>query len=467
MIYVSCLDTLTRIIDSTGLLPLISDLPPIHAVIERGISAEQLATKIVVNLILIASLITLAGAKMRGVQAFESSLGTHASQSRTLIALKATVYLQILAACFGGLSILLADIYALVGTTLPSEAIPETLATFETTNLFLLAGATGTCLIAIVVSFISRKSLPNRLQQLPVVSIALSYFLSFWYVTEFRHPLEIAPWWAIALFPLAGSSLFVAEAFLSNVALLQKRSCSPVEFLYAAVIAVGCFLTAFGSTIPTTGLDGELLPTIMSLGVGGLGCLLAFVMLPMTCATITSWQSCRVDNPVPTNSPVMGVFQNGAAAFAIVAFIAALPLDIFAGVGTIIAAFISICMLLSRKVPMALFPLTANVTHLRERANAMLRAGLMTQEYESILCLSRHMQRQAMLTALSLMPWFLIAVISNLSRTEKLSHRLEKAYLLRLPSRSAMLLFAELLPAERTGYEDELRALGEELLPTM
>ena len=466
MAYLSCFDALVEAIESTRLFPVDSALSPFVSAAIDKITPEWIAMRLIVYLLLIASLISLSGAKMHGVHDFESSLGAKASESGLLALMKLTVYLQILAACVGGMSIVLADIYSLAGKELPKGVVSTALTTLSSTNVPLFVGAAACCLAAIAVAYTLREKSSNLAHLLSALLVALSYFLLFCYVTEFRRPLEIAWWWAAALFPLVGSSLFIAEAFLSNTRLLWNYSCNTWDTLFASIISVGCFLTAFGSTIPTEGLEGQHLPTIMSLGVGMAGCLFAFIALPMTCTIIVFCKKRPKTNDTSTNSPIMGILQNGTATFALVTLVAALPLDMFAGLRSVVIAFVSVFMLLSRKIPMALFPLTANAKHLAERHQAMTDGAHHATEHENVLALSRHMQRQAILTALALMPWFLFAAAGSFSTKHGvLAQRLKESYLLRPPSRSAMLLFAELLPIDHAGYEKELRELGEEMLP--
>lgn len=451
LILVLCFDSLVSLVDSFGLLSLVETLP----IASSFFTAKWIVAKVVVYATLLTAMIGLATTKMESIRRVERSIGGGGVLSVRLSWMKRITFFQILVGSAAGFLVVVTDVRSLGLSVFPGE-----LAVLNSDNIFLIAGAIFACIAALAAATLDRSGLIGRLS---VAFVAVAYILLFSFVTELRRPLEVAWWWAISLFPLVGSALFVAESFLSNLALLHRGVCSARETVLGAIIAVGSFVTAFGATMPTEGVGREFLPTIFSLSVGLFGCALAYVVFPLVCVAVAGKKG-RTNEAV-ANTPFLGVFQNGISGFAIVVLVAVLPLEIVAAPGIVFLALLSITFLFSRKLPKALFPLKLNVKHLADRDKALSADGLSPERREDLRRLSRHLQRQGILTAFSLMPWFLAVGIGERSRGEgTFRRRMMDEFMLRLPSRGLVLLFSELLPTGDVDCADALAKLGDDCL---
>lgn len=451
LILMSCFNSLIMLVDSSELLSFIGELPFVSALF----TAEWVVAKVVIYATLLTAMIGLAAMKMGDIRRAEQSVKGKTTLSRRLLWMKRITFCQILVGSAAGFLVVVTDAHSLGWTVFFGD-----LAVLSSDNVLLIVGAVFACTVALAIAILAHDGFAGRLA---VPCIAVAYVLLFSFVTELRRPLEVAWWWAISLFPLIGSALFVTESFLSNAALLHRGACSPQEASLGAIIAAGSFVTAFGATMPTEGAGREFLPTVFSLSVGLLGCALAYVIFPLVCVFVASGKG-RASEAV-TNTPFLGVLQNGIAGFAIVVLVAVLPLEIMAAPGLIFLALVSVAFLFSRKLPKALFPLKLNATHLKDRKKVLYEKGLSAQRLEDLRRLSRHLQRQGVLTAFSLMPWFLAVGVGRYSRSKDVfKHRMMDEFMLRLPSREMIVLFSELLPMVDIDCANDLAKLGDDFL---
>ena len=184
-------------------------------------------------------------------------------------------------------------------------------------------------------------------------------------------------------------------------------------------------------------------PTLLSPLVGLLGVLVTFVVLPGIAAVFICHREGIDGHSVVTNSPVMGVVQNGFSALVLLALLGTLMIEL-ASAASGIFAFFRVFVLFALKITHVFFPLSMNVKHLRAVLDDIGDEALVR-----LRPLSRHLQRQAVVVATAFIPWALVyLLLSRLMDGKAFRAKLWNRLLLRDSLRDALFLFVEFVPGE-------------------
>ncbi|WP_165056801.1 MULTISPECIES: hypothetical protein [unclassified Adlercreutzia] len=392
---------------------------------------------------------------------------------------QAAIYPSICLMSLGALFMLLFDMLSLR----PSDF--NTLSFADLCSGDIWAGFATLAVLALLILlglFIARRTSGSIRHAISFFLLILGYGTLFFYATGLRKPLLFDWWFAWSLLAPIGAAIFLGESFVSNCALIRGRDSNTGTLLIAAVITCGSYLAALGAIMPTTGAGRSFFPTFASPGIGMLGILLAFILLPTMAAALMQMGVTDRDSSIVTNSPVLGMLQSGASATVIVVFLGLLPLELYAsaseGASYLLLVLVAFLVLAAFKISSLLFPLRKNADHLSMQISKYdkMPKDQQAQTQDELRRLSRHLQRQNLIVVTSLLPWGLVGLavwwakdalsrkIKGKEQRSSVSHELWTSFLLRPPSQDAALLFVELLPDGQGRYRSCFDSLADDAI---
>lgn len=399
------------------------------------------------------------------VRAAEDSQACHAERRARTAHAQAVAYPQIAIMSFGVLSLLLFDMLKLHPTSLDVLADFDALMTAPSHVVVLVCAV----LIAGLAACVIGQREGGWPAVLGAVLVMVAYSFAFYYVTGLRRPLALEWWYAWSLFAPIGAALLVGEAFVSDCFLIRNRPYNSGMLLIAVILALGSYLMSMGCIIPTVGESGIFFSAIWSPGVGMLGAIIANVVIPVLCAMGVDAVLPSTEEHLVLNTPVEGVFQNGMAATVGVMLLGVLPMVLYANAPIAMLALVSFTPLAVTKIGKIVFPLAMNVKHLKSRIEDYEKREVdVDAALRELRSLSRHLQRQGVITMTVLLPWvlfvFFFGWLAWKWKRSRGTYRdyLWHEYLLRFPSRETVMLFVELASGADEEYASHLDILADQ-----
>ena len=420
---------------------------------------------LILTLVVLGCVAYRAKGNVAYVMEAENSTGSYDARCKAAIQAQKIAYPQVAIMAICALSLLLFDMLKLRPESIGTAAWPE-IPSVSPARVIIFSVIVLS--LALLVAYAISHGSGSRSIAAGTLVVAASYAVVFYYVTEMRRPLTVDWWYAWSLFAPIGSAFLIGESFISDCALIRHKPCDVGLFSIAGVIAVGSYLVSVGCIVPTESAEGNFYSAIWSPGVGLLGVVVANVFIPTICAMAIQIGKPRPKQHLVLNTAIAGVAQNGMAATVAVVLLGVLPMAIYANTPIVLLAVVSFTILAVKKIGKIIFPLAANARHLAARTHDYtLLVEDKDAALEELRSLSRHLQRQAVITMTVFLPWifFILAADALIQRIKSdkggYSNYLWREYLLRLPSQEVVMLFVELAPLTPHAQEKYAMELAE------